>query len=65
MRLLKEHAPPYSIDWELIGVEGVNPLNLLNPFDPSPPELKTWLTEFTTAMKSPPTYRSPRKENGK
>jgi proteasome accessory factor A len=65
MRLLKEHAPPYSIDWELIGVEGVNPLNLLNPFDPSPPELKAWLAEFTTAMKSPPTYRSPRKENGK
>jgi len=61
MRLLKEHAPPYSIDWELVGVEGVNPLNLLNPFDPSPPELKTWLSEFHAAMKSPPTFRPPRK----
>ena len=65
MRLLKEHAPPYSIDWELIGVEGVNPLNLLNPFDPSPPELKTWLAEFHTAMKSPPTFRPHRKDSGK
>ena len=34
MRLLKKPAPPYSIDWEIVGVEGINPLNLLNPFDP-------------------------------
>ena len=51
MRLLKEHAPPYSIDWEIVGVEGINPLNLLNPFDPSPPELKNWHAEFFAALK--------------
>jgi hypothetical protein len=51
MRLLKEHAPPYSIDWEIVGVEGINALNLLNPFDPAPPELKTWLPEFHAVVK--------------
>jgi proteasome accessory factor A len=54
MRLLKEFAPPYSIDWEIVGVEGINPLNLLNPFDPAPPELKTWNAEFNAAMKGLP-----------
>jgi proteasome accessory factor A len=52
MQLLKEFAPPYSIDWEIVGVEGINSLNLLNPFDPSPPELKPWQTEFHAAMKA-------------
>ena len=57
MRLLKEFAPPYSIDWEIVGVEGVNPLNLLNPFDPEPPELKTWVPEFNAAMKGDVTWK--------
>jgi proteasome accessory factor A len=51
MRWLREHAPPYSIDWEIVGVEGLNPLNLLNPFDPCPPELKAWFNEFNAALK--------------
>jgi proteasome accessory factor A len=51
MRVLKEHAPPYSIDWELVGVEGMNPLNMLNPFDPEPPEVKTWETDLQVALK--------------
>ncbi len=66
MRLLKEHAPPYSIDWEIVGVEGVNPLNLLNPFDPNPPELKTWFSDFNTALKGGATSsRPPRRDSGK
>jgi hypothetical protein len=64
MKLLREHAPPYSIDWEIIGVEGINALNLLNPFDPTPPELKTWLAEFHVAMKSP-NQRHPRRDGAK
>jgi proteasome accessory factor A len=51
MRLLKQHAPPYSIDWELIGVEGLNPLNMLNPFDPRPREMLEWETDFHAALK--------------
>ena len=52
MKLLREHAPPYSIDWEVVGVEGITSLNLNNPFDPSPPELSTWVAEFRAALKS-------------
>jgi proteasome accessory factor A len=52
MRMLREHAPPYSIDWEIVGVEGLNPLNLLDPFDPAPPEMKAWFTEFNAALKA-------------
>jgi proteasome accessory factor A len=51
MRMLREHAPPYSIDWEIVGVEGLNPLNLLDPFDPAPPEMKAWFNEFNAALK--------------
>jgi proteasome accessory factor A len=62
MRLLKEYAPPYSIDWEIVGVEGINPLNLLNPFDCSPPELKGWYAEFHAAMKENPGTRKSKGE---
>ncbi len=65
MRMLREHAPPYSIDWEIVGVEGLNPLNLLNPFDPSPPELKTWFAEFNAAMKGGTTSTRPHRKDGK
>jgi pup-ligase protein len=62
MRLLKEHAPPYSIDWEIVGVEGINPLNLLNPFDPAPPEFKPWHSEFMAALKNNPSSRKDPKD---
>ena len=52
MRMLRQHAPPYSIDWEIVGVEGLNPLNLLDPFDPAPPEMKAWFNEFNAALKA-------------
>lgn len=66
MRLLREHAPPYSIDWEIIGVEGINSLNLLNPFDPNPPELKGWFSEFNAAVKEDSgSGRSFRKSGGR
>ena len=52
MRLLREFNPPYSIDWEMIGVDGINPLNLPNPFDPEPPELPPWLAECEAARRA-------------
>lgn len=66
MHLLQEFSPPYSIDWEIIGVEGISPLNLLNPFDPNPPEIKNWLGEFNAALKDPPApSRASKKESSK
>jgi hypothetical protein len=65
MRLLREHAPPYSSDWEIVGVEGLNPLNMLDPFDPNPPELRAWQAEFHTALKGPTGFpRTPRRDIG-
>jgi len=50
----------------IVGVEGVNPLNLLNPFDPNPPELKTWFSDFNAALKGGTTSsRPPRRDSGK
>ncbi len=66
MKLLRQFAPPYSIDWEIIGVDGINPLNLLNPFDPAPPDLSAWITEFHAAMKRGPIApASPRPHHGR
>jgi proteasome accessory factor A len=65
MRMLRQHAPPYSIDWEIVGVEGLNPLNLLDPFDPSPPELKAWFAEFNAALKGTTGFpRTTRRDGG-
>ena len=58
MRLLKEHAPPYSIDWELVGVEGMTSLNMLEPFDPEPLEVKVWEKELLESIEE---IKKPRK----
>ena len=42
MHTLKNQTIRYFVDWEVIDVEGINTLNLLNPFDPNPPEIETW-----------------------
>ncbi|MBI3414215.1 MAG: proteasome accessory factor PafA2 family protein [Verrucomicrobia bacterium] len=42
MHLLKPLTVRYFVDWEVIDVEGINTLNLLNPFDPAPPEAAAW-----------------------
>jgi proteasome accessory factor A len=42
MHLLKHQTVRYFVDWEVIDVEGINTLNLLNPFDASPPEVAIW-----------------------
>jgi proteasome accessory factor A len=46
MHALKGQPMRYSLDWEVIEVEGVAPLNLLNPFDATPPEIALWRREL-------------------
>jgi proteasome accessory factor A len=42
MRILKGQPLRYSLDWELVEVEGAAPLHMLDPFDPDPDEVETW-----------------------
>jgi proteasome accessory factor A len=42
MTVLKSQPVRYSLDWELVEVEGVAPLQLLDPFDPQPVDFEEW-----------------------
>jgi len=42
MQLLCNHAMEYYVDWEILGAEGGNSLQLLDPFDASPKEAGSW-----------------------
>lgn len=46
MKLLKNQHIRYFVDWEVIDAEGVNSLNLLNPFDASPEEADNWVKQL-------------------
>ena len=46
MRMLKNQHIRYFVDWEVIDAEGVNSLNLLNPFDAAPPEADSWARQL-------------------
>ncbi len=43
MKLLQEHAMEYYVDWEILGAEGGNALQLLDPFDAAPKEADAWI----------------------
>jgi proteasome accessory factor A len=43
MRELQRRTASYYLDWEIIGTEGGNPLQLLNPFESKPSEAEAWL----------------------
>jgi proteasome accessory factor A len=43
MRLLKDESCAYYIDWEIIGGEGGNLLQMLNPFESGWREAETWM----------------------
>jgi hypothetical protein len=43
MRELQRRGSSYYLDWEIIGAEGGNPLQLLNPFESKPSEAEAWL----------------------
>jgi len=46
MKLLKNQHIRYFVDWEVIDAEGVNSLNLLNPFDAAPDEADSWARQL-------------------
>jgi len=54
MRLLQDEPCSYYIDWEIIGIEGGEPLRLLNPFDPSPKDAEKWIAYLTQPSARPP-----------
>ena len=54
MQWLEQHDARYHVDWEILGVEGGDPLTLQNPFDPDPPEAKAWQANITEVLKMLP-----------
>lgn len=46
MHQLKHHSIRYFVDWEVIDAEGINSLNLLNPFDASPASVENWCRQL-------------------
>ncbi len=52
MHQLKTHPIRYFVDWEIIDAEGVNSLNLLNPFEHSPEAVEGWCKMLGTARAS-------------
>jgi proteasome accessory factor A len=51
MRELQRHGSAYYLDWEIIGTEGGNPLQLLNPFESKPTEAEAWVKELGTGKR--------------
>ncbi len=47
MHLLKHQTIRYFVDWEVVDVEGINTLNLINPFDANPPQLENWIHQLS------------------
>ena len=49
MKSLANQKSRYFVDWEVIDAEGVNSLNLLDPFDPEPHGFGTWFRRLQAA----------------
>jgi hypothetical protein len=43
---LKNQPLRYFVDWEIIDAEGINSLNLLNPFESSPNAVDLWCRQL-------------------
>jgi proteasome accessory factor A len=48
MHQLKHHPIRYFVDWEVIDAEGINSLNLLNPFESSPSSVESWCKQLNS-----------------
>jgi proteasome accessory factor A len=46
MHQLKNHQIRYFVDWEVIDAEGINSLNLLNPFESSTDTVEHWCRQL-------------------
>jgi len=46
MHHLKNHPIRYFVDWEVIDAEGINSLNLLNPFEASTDTVENWCRQL-------------------
>jgi proteasome accessory factor A len=46
MQQLKNQPLRYFVDWEIIDAEGINSLNLLNPFESSPNAVDLWCRQL-------------------
>ncbi|MGZ8901469.1 MAG: proteasome accessory factor PafA2 family protein, partial [Limisphaerales bacterium] len=46
MQQLKNQPLRYFVDWEIIDAEGINSLNLLNPFESSPDAVELWCRQL-------------------
>jgi hypothetical protein len=49
MQMLRSGEFPYYVDWEILGTEGGNPLQLLNPFESGLQEVETWRRQMASA----------------
>ena len=47
MHQLRKHTSiRYFVDWEVVDAEGINSLNLLNPFESSPETVEGWCRQL-------------------
>jgi hypothetical protein len=46
MHQLQNHPIRYFVDWEIIDAEGINSLNLLNPFESNPQSVEHWAKQL-------------------
>jgi hypothetical protein len=53
MHQLKTHPIRYFVDWEIIDAEGVNSLNLLNPFEHATETVDSWCKLLGSVRTSP------------
>ncbi len=53
MKELQSVGASYYLDWEIIGAEGGNPIQLLNPFETNPAEAEEWLARLKNPRPRP------------
>ena len=46
MQQLRNQPLRYFVDWEIIDAEGINSLNLLNPFESSTDSVDSWCKQL-------------------
>jgi hypothetical protein len=52
MRQIAPLACRYFVDWEIVDAEGVNSLNLINPFESDPIMAEYWLSSLKGTLRA-------------